>query len=129
MHPRTAPVVGLKGPLALGHGCHSSLRLATTSDAQAWIRSPLVSSSFRSLAGAVSERSQIAAVPPRSGDCSRVLTRFPWVKPPPAALDMLTSVTPVTALTLPKSLPPGNVPERLALRRKTVSFCQCRSHT
>ena len=24
---------------------------------------------------------------------------------------------------------PGNVAERLALRRKTVSFCQCRSHT
>ena len=77
MHPRTAPVVGLKGPLALGHGCHSSLRLATTSDAQVWTRSPLVSSSSRSLAGAVSAKFRIAAVSPRSGDCSRVLTRFP----------------------------------------------------
>ena len=77
MHPRTAPVVGLKGPLALGHGCHSSLRLATASDAQVWTRSPLVSSSSRSLAGAVSGTFRIAAVSPRSGDCSRVLTRFP----------------------------------------------------
>ncbi len=34
MHPRTAPVVRLKGPLALGHGCLSSLRLAVASDAQ-----------------------------------------------------------------------------------------------
>jgi hypothetical protein len=29
MHPRTATVVGLKGPLALGHGCLSLLRMAS----------------------------------------------------------------------------------------------------
>jgi hypothetical protein len=29
MHPRPTPVVGLEGPLALGHGCISSLRMAS----------------------------------------------------------------------------------------------------
>ena len=31
MHSRTAPVVRLKCPLALGHGCFSSMTVAPTS--------------------------------------------------------------------------------------------------
>jgi hypothetical protein len=81
---RAPPVVRLKGPLALGHGCISSLRVAPATHADERIpvgtRLPLVSSSV-SLVGAVSGRSWVAAVSPRSGDCSRVLTRFRWVKP------------------------------------------------
>jgi hypothetical protein len=33
VHPRPSAVVGLKGPLALGHGCHSLLRLASATHA------------------------------------------------------------------------------------------------
>ena len=129
MHPRTAPVVGLKGPLALGHGCHSSLRLATTSDAQVWIRSPLVSSSSRSLAGAVSEgisdRSR-AATFGRLFEGTDEIYLGQTSAGGPRHVDI--SHTSHRAYVAENSAP-GNVAERLALRRKTVSFCQCRSHT
>jgi hypothetical protein len=45
---------------------------------------------------------RIAAVSPRSGDCSRVLTRFLKVKPTTAAAAKASSATPVTAPALPK---------------------------
>ena len=102
MHPRPAPVVGLKGPLALGHGCLSLLRMASAAHARSWpvgTRSPLVSS-FVSLASRRGLQENLgAAVSPRSGDCSRVLTRFRWVKPRPALAECFTAVTAVTAVT------------------------------
>ena len=81
VHPRTTPVVGLKGPLALGHGCHSSLRLASATHAMKLMpvgtQSRLVSSSVSLASRRGPQRLRVAAVSPRSGDCSRVLTRFP----------------------------------------------------
>jgi hypothetical protein len=46
---------------------------------------------------------RIAAVSPRTGDCSRVLTRFLKVKPTTAAARSLSSVTAVTGHALPKT--------------------------
>jgi hypothetical protein len=129
MHPRTAPVVGLKGPLALGHGCHSLLRLATTSDAQAWTRSPLVSSSSRSLP---------ARSPIESPDRSRAATYGRLFEGTDEISEGQTyDRRPVTGLIrhschragVARNLVPGNVSERLAEAQKTVNFWQCRSHS
>ena len=108
VYPRPAPVVGLKGPLALGHGCLSSLRMASASHARSWpvgTRSPLVSSSVSLASRRGLQKNLVAAVSPRSGDCSRVLTRFRWVKPRPALAEWFTAVTAVTILESPARNP------------------------
>jgi hypothetical protein len=76
MHPRSAPVVGLKGPLALGHGC---LLVACGNPVERiGLDGIAVGKLFVSLANRRGLRDiRVAAVSPRSGDCSRVLTRFP----------------------------------------------------
>ncbi len=127
MHPRTAPVVGLKGPLALGHGCHSSLRLATTSDARVWMRSPLVSSSFprcRRGLRKIPDRSRFATFG-RLFEGTDEISLGQTSADAPGNVDIShSSHRPAVA----KKSPPGNVAERLALTQKTVSFWQCRSH-
>ena len=128
MHPRTAPVVGLKGPLALGHGCHSLLRLATAFGTQAVTRLPLVSSSSRSLTGAGSgsrpDRSR-AATYGRLFEGTDEISEGQTYNQPPG--DGLTSHS-CNRVGVARNLPPGNVAERLADAQKTVNFWQCRSH-
>ena len=90
---------------------------------------PLVTRPSRLLTGAVSRNAWVAAVSPRAGDCSRVLTRFRWVKPrprahPPAPHGL--QLPQPSRLPAEQKLPAQNVAERLALGKKTVSFCQCR---
>ena len=103
MYPRTAPVVGLKGPFALGHGCHSSLRVATASDAQVWARSPLVSSSSRWLAGAVSREDPNRSRVTTFGRLFEGTDEISLGQTPPTGPEMLTSVTAVTAPVLPRT--------------------------
>lgn len=80
VHARATPVVRLKCPLALGHGCSPRFRLAPTTHrntvSPVGRGCPLVSSSVL-LSRRGPHQIWVAAVPPRSGDCSRVLTRFP----------------------------------------------------
>ncbi len=90
VHTGPAAVVRLESPLALGHGCFSSFDLVlTTSDAMTVMTAEDVATVGKliHLAGAAPVRSgkepRAAAVSPRAGDCSRVLTRFAWVKPGP----------------------------------------------
>lgn len=96
VHPCPAPVVRLESPLALGHGSISLLRLApaahTDRRSLCWTRLPLVSSSVP-LDRRGPHSSWVAAVPPRPGDCSRVLTSFAWVKPCRRPARTVTSVT------------------------------------
>jgi hypothetical protein len=95
--PGSASAAGIRA-LARGAGCSAEksacpwprLSLLNSSGARApplstptgGTRPPLVSSCV-SLAspGAVSRHPRVAAVSPLSGDCTRVLTRFAWVKP------------------------------------------------
>ncbi len=141
VHTGPAAVVRLESPLALGHGCFSSFDLVlTTSDAMTVMTAEDVATVGKliHLAGAAPVRSgrepRVAAVSPRAGDCSRVLTRFAWVKPGPKRL--IPQLSPVPSgnknhtsnqLCLGCEEAVGNVAERLALREKTVSFWQCRS--
>src|SRR5690349_20161622 len=87
MHPRTATVVRLEGPLALGH-VNLSLFLCGTRDSptrcvSVRTRLPLISCRcvVLYLPALTPGGTRIAAVSPRAGDCSRVLTSFRWVKP------------------------------------------------
>ena len=128
MDPRATPVVGLKGPLALGHGCHSLLRLATASNAQVRSRSPLVS--FVSLAS----RRGLRETPDRSrvATFGRLFEGTDEISLGQTSASGLPNVDISHSSHRPgvaKKSPPGNVAERLALRQKTVSFWQCRSHT
>jgi hypothetical protein len=70
-------------------------------------------------------------VSPRSGDCSRVLTRFRWVKPAPTRPTRRhfghTRHNRHGRPTSQKEAA-ANVAELLAPGKKTVSFCQCRFH-
>jgi hypothetical protein len=100
VHARAAPVVRLEGPLALGHGCLSSLRMASATPPMKCLsvrtRPPLVSSSVSLASRRGLRASPGAAVSPLSGDCSRVLTRFRWVKPVQAAAQTVTIAPSVT---------------------------------
>ncbi len=154
MHPCATPIVRLECPLALGHGCISSLRLATTS-ARRHLWQPLVSSAVllrnrrapHDLRGDRSGSQPYRRLP---GDCSRVLTRIRWVKPANFARRRSRGVPRIPPRSRPSWVDPSrteprrpqqrlprlrsdknvsiNVAERLALRDKTVSFWQCRSH-
>jgi hypothetical protein len=151
VHARAAAVVGLKGPLALGHCSHSSLDLAatprpTSNSMQASRGRPVVSSSVSHHCPARSPPPRVAAVSPRAGDCSRVLRRFRWVKPvttpcttPGEAFPGPPGPTFIRQHVSQPSRPPrrsaaghipssGNVAELLAPGEKTVSFWQCRFH-
>jgi hypothetical protein len=129
MDPRTAPVVGLKGPFALGHGCHSSLRLAITSGAQVCTRSPLVSSVV-----SLTNRRGLRVDPDRSrvATFGRLFEGTDEISLGQTSADGLGNVDISHSSHRPgvaKNYPQGNVAERLALRQKTVSFWQCCSHT
>lgn len=92
MHARTAAVVGLVGPLALGHGNLSLFHLAPApAGTEVPSKTVTVQARFKLvrralLTGAFSGNLPGAAVSPRAGDCSRVLMRFPRVKPAPMPL-------------------------------------------
>lgn len=92
MHARTAAVVGLVGPLALGHGNLSLFHLAPALvDTEMSSKTVTVQARFKLvrralLTGAFSVKLPGAAVSPRAGDCSRVLMRFPSVKPAPTRI-------------------------------------------
>ena len=93
MNPRPAPVVRLERPLALGHGCISSsyggrCPLDTLACVQRRSRLPLVSSGLARNRRGPETRSQ--PYRQRVGDCSRVLTSLPLVKPPCRAVDHRT---------------------------------------
>jgi hypothetical protein len=85
MDSRPAPVVRLEGPLALGHGCISSsyggrYPVYTLACVHRRSRQPLVSSGLARNRRGPETRSQ--PYRQRMGDCSRVLTSLPLVKPP-----------------------------------------------
>lgn len=93
MNPRPAPVVRLEGPLALGHGCISSsygsrCPVYTLACVRRRSRLPLVSSGLARNRRGPETRSQ--PYRQRMGDCSRVLTSLPLVKPPCRAVDHRT---------------------------------------
>ena len=118
VHARTTPIVRLKGPLALGHGCLSSLHLAAAA-ALGQPRQPLVSSascSYRRVHPPFPGNVGFAAVSPTFGR----LFEGTDVR----SLGQTCASTP----TSHRRGLPHNVAERLALRDKTVSFWQCRSH-
>jgi hypothetical protein len=96
-----------------------------------WTRLPLVSSSVLLASRRGLQSFLVAAVSPRAGDCSRVLRRFRWVKPPrarPTHTEMHYSRHNRHAVLRPAEEPVSNVAERLAPGQKTVSFWQCRFH-
>ncbi len=140
MNPRPAPVVRLEGPLALGHGCISSsygsrCPVYTLSPAPQTNRLLVISSGLARNRRGPETRSQPCRQ--RMGDCSRVLTSLPLVKPPcravhhcripsgPRTTRALPSQPPLSAGSSLSQRDP-NVAERLALAPKTVSFCQSR---
>ena len=126
VHAGSAPIIGLEGPFALGHGV-----LLVVSDV--CLRHPAARASHASWSAVGrggycywSARSptehRCGSQPYRrlSGDCLRVLTGVRWVKPglPQRTLHAPTS----RALESPN----WNATELLAAARKTVSFGQCR---
>ena len=143
VHPRASPVVRLKGPLALGHGCFSSLHLAADqpADRNTRVDTEAVGKLCVSLVTArhpgpcwnccsVPGRGRIADV--------RATVRgygpaFAGSNLPPAGRrrhlspgrgpDSNTHGRPANT-----QKPLLNVAEWLALRNKTVSFWQCRFH-
>lgn len=143
MNPRPAPVVRLEGPLALGHGCISSsyggrCPVYTLACVHRRSRLPLVSSGLARNRRGPDTRSQ--PYRQRMGDCSRVLTSLPLVKPPCRAVDhrRIPSGSPATwaqpsqpsrAARAPLYQRDQNVAERLAPAPKTVNFCQSRFST
>lgn len=118
VHTRTTPIVRLEGPLALGHGCLSSLHLAAAA-ALGQPRQPLVSSascSYRRVHPRFPGNVGFAAVSPTFGRLFE-------------GTDVRTlGQTCAGAPTRCRTALPHNVAERLALRDKTVSFWQCLSH-
>lgn len=77
-------------------------------------------------------RIPVAAVSPRTGDCSRVLTELPLVKPPCRTVHRRRDEQPSQpsrASRAPLYQRDQNVAERLAPAPKTVSFCQSRFST
>lgn len=92
MNSRTTPIVRLEGPLALGHGLYSlpnpAIKFAFTRT-----RSPLSSASH--CVTSADPMDSVAAVSPRPGDCSRVLTSVLLVKPASPRPCSVTIVTPV----------------------------------
>jgi hypothetical protein len=131
VHPRTTPVVGLESPLALGHGSISLLRMAphrcTHDQLTRARRSDVVAvGKLVRLARCPARTPKVVGSLPyrqRSGDCSRVLTRLAPVK---RRLMSFWSHS-RHAVSATAKQPSGNVAERLAPGKKTVSFCQCRS--
>lgn len=92
VNTRTAAVVGLEGPLALGHGNLSLYPYGDRGPSTLPCRSdaPTVTKLVKLRRSCFTNRRGLranpgAAVSPRAGDCSRVLTRFAWVKPAPTA--------------------------------------------
>ena len=138
MHPRPTAVVGLKGPLALGHGCSLLVAYGIRNPHQrnlmpvgTWL--PLVSSSVSRASRRGLQRflgrSRIAT-------CGRLFEGTDEIslgQTSPAriraATERLTTATTANHFGDPPSKPrtiPNNVAERLAPAEKTVSFCQCR---
>lgn len=144
VHPGSAPVVRLEGPLALGHGvllsCPACSCFASTPVGVVLL-----------LAGAVPKRFHPGSQPYRrlSGDCSRVLTGFRWVKPGQILADhgrrklacpnapdgtcrgkQSAPTRPTAAIFAvtenDRKTTDPNATELLAAGRKTVSFSQCR---
>jgi len=134
MNPRPAPVVRLEGPLALGHGCLSSLHLAVadrctrrrctrtnaTAVGKLW---------SRSLTGAV-PRNPVAAVSPTFG---RLFEGTDVTSPGQTALSCPADDAQIYCCHNRHAGTPAtdnplrcNVAERLAAARKAVSFCQSR---
>ncbi len=142
--PGSASAAGIRAP-ARGAGCSAEksacpwprLSLLKSSDARnpptktlaGGTRPPLVSSCVSLASRRGLPEAGVAAVSPLSGDCTRVLTRFHWVKPGPARAKSRQTVDTSHsrhAIVDLGNLLPANVAERLAPEQKTVSFCQCR---
>ncbi|CAN5490959.1 hypothetical protein BH10ACT9_BH10ACT9_18970 [soil metagenome] len=147
MHPCAAPVVRLERPLALGHGCLSLLRLATSLHPLTRVSTMAVGKLIRLASNRrgshgpsfprTEDQSGFAAVPPTFGRLFEGTDVF--------ALGQTCAFAPGSVHRSPTKIPrqhrvtgpryrprPGpprthyfNVAERLALRDKTVSFCQC----
>lgn len=140
VHTGPAAVVRLESPLALGHGCFSSFGLVSTTSVTMTLMAAEDAATVGKLihlAGAAPLRFEknhrVAAVSPRAGDCSRVLTRFAWVKPgqtrsPTARAQPhpVTKTTSVTIFAVPVRNLSAMLPNGWPLREKTVSFSQCR---
>jgi hypothetical protein len=129
MHPRTTAVVRLEGPLALGHGSISLLRVVVRASHPRLLRvsarPPLVSSCVLACRRGLQwilDRSRITT-------CGRLFEGTDenspgqtWCDAPRRRL----RARPKTPLPVPVKSVSDNVAERLALGEKTVSFWQCR---
>jgi hypothetical protein len=131
MHARATAVVGLEGPLALGHGCSLLVAYGIRNPPRSNLipvgtRLPLVSSSV-SLANRrglqkLLGRSRIAT----SGRLFEGTDEISLGQTSFGAAATLDKSHSRHAPRTTENIPVRNVAERLALGQKTVSFCQCR---
>jgi hypothetical protein len=131
MHPRATAVVGLEGPLALGHGCSLlvayGIRKPTPMNPHTGgTRLPLVSSSV-SLANRRGHQKLLGRS--RTATFGRLFEGTDEISLGQTSLGaagMLDKSHSRHAPRTPQNIPMRNVAERLAPGQKTVSFCQCR---